>query len=114
MKDPAGGAAGADWSAWLEALATAAQELEGRLDRDELAWFPDLTELPEQPSTAGPPPPPVLDSAQLLLERLQRLERRTEARRDHVRAQLTALAVPRPRGFAVPAYELGATLDVAG
>jgi hypothetical protein len=97
----------AAWAAWLAAVRAAADDLQDRLDGGRDVVFADL---PPQP-TAGGPPEAVRAAAQPLLELLELLERRVEARRDHVRAQLRGLAVPRPTGTN---HDLGSRLDVAG
>jgi len=100
----------AAWTGWLAAVRGAADDLEHRLDGGGDVEFADL---PPQPA-GGRVPDAVRTAARPLLERLALLERRVEARRDHIRGQLRGLAVPRPRGSAGAGHDLGARLDVAG
>lgn len=102
-----------DWDLWLDGLAEAATRLEAQLAAGEPLSFPDLTPPPVGPDSPGLPREH-LPRASDLLDRLERLERIAETQRDAVRAQLHALATPRPRRSAVPSYELGSVFDVAG
>jgi hypothetical protein len=101
------------WQTWLDGLAEAAERLEQQLASGELLSFPDLTAPPVNPDSAGVPAE-YLPRAVRALDRLERLERVATAQRDTLATQIHSLAGRRPRPVAIPSYELGSALDVAG
>lgn len=101
-----------DWEDWLGGLAEAASRLERQLTDGELLDFPDLAPPPIGPDSPGLPGE-LLPRAVRLLDRLERLERIALTQRDSLVTRLRALPAPR-RHPAVPGYELGGALDVAG
>ena len=103
----------AAWDAWFGGLDAAAAQLEQQLAAGELLDFPDLPPPPLGPDCPGLPPE-LLGRATRLLNRLERLERIATAQRDSVAAQLLQLRRPRPQPAAVPSYELGRAIDIAG
>lgn len=103
----------AGWDAWFTGLDTAATELEQQLADGELLSFPDLPPPPIGPDCPALPPE-LQPRATRVLNRLERLERIARAQRDSVAARLLQLRPPRPRPTAVPSYELGRAIDIAG
>jgi hypothetical protein len=103
----------AEWDTWLAGLADAADRLEAQLSAGETLAFPDLAPPPAEARTSGLPQEHLARAARLL-DRLERLERIAAAQHDALRAQLSAIAAPRPHPMAVPSYELGSFFDVAG
>jgi hypothetical protein len=103
----------AQWEQWLSDLESAATRLEGQLATGELLDFPDLEPPPVDPASSGLPST-LLPWATQVLDRLERLERVARTQRDSLANRLHSLTAARPRPTAVPVYELGAALDVAG
>lgn len=101
------------WDLWLDDLEDAAVRLDELVAAGEPLTFPELPPPPAGPGAAGLPPEH-LPRAGRLLDRLERLERVVEARRDALGVQLQALHLPRPRPSGVPSHEIGAVFDVAG
>lgn len=101
------------WLSWLDGLAEAVDGLEAQLAAGELLSFPDLAAPPVGPGSPGLPSD-LLPRAGRLLDRLERLERVAHTQRDRLASQLHGLATPRPRPAAVPSYELGRAIDIAG
>jgi hypothetical protein len=103
----------ADWDAWFGNLDAAAARLDQQLEDGALLDFPDLPPPPLGPECPGLPPE-LLGRATRVLNRLERLERIATAQRDSLASQLLQLRPPRPRPHAVPSYELGRAIDIAG
>jgi hypothetical protein len=101
------------WEDWLAGLADAATRLEQQLADGELLSFPDLTPPPLSPDSPGLPGE-LLPRAARLLDRLERLERIAQTQCDSVVARLRRLPVPRRPTAAVPNYDLGGAIDIAG